>query len=44
MSSILNEYLYDKYKRLAWYRIPMMSNKPSEEYIRFYRYTEGFKS
>lgn len=25
-------------KALAWFRIPMMSNKPSSEFIRFYRY------
>lgn len=26
----------------AWYRIPMMSNKPSSEFIKFYRYTGDF--
>lgn len=25
-------------KKVAWYRIPMMSNKPSSEFIRFIRY------
>jgi len=42
-TSMLNEYFYDRGKRLAWYRMPMMSNKPSEEYIRFTRYATGYK-
>lgn len=42
--SLLSEYFYDKgtkarNKKLAWFRIPMLANKPSSEFIRFTRYT-----
>ena len=41
--SILTEFFGNKKqvdgRQLAWYRIPMMSNKPSNEFIQFIRYT-----
>lgn len=44
IASIMQEYFYDdKNKAWAWYRIPMMSNKPSEEYIKFIRISKGYK-
>lgn len=36
--SLMAEFFYDKNKKLAWYRVPVLSNKPSSEFIRFYRY------
>lgn len=46
--SLMNEYFYDKGtnrgNKLAWYRIPILANKPSSEFIRFTRYTgRGYK-
>lgn len=38
LKSILSEYFYDSNRNYAWYVAPIMSNKPSEEYIKFYRY------
>lgn len=42
--SLLSEYFYDKStsgknQKLAWYRVPILANKPSSEFIRFRRYT-----
>lgn len=39
--SLMSEYFYDKGKspKWAWYRVPMLSNKPSSEFIRFKRYS-----
>ena len=38
--SLMNEYFYDNSKKKwAWYRVPMLSNKPSSEFIRFTRYS-----
>jgi hypothetical protein len=37
--SLMHEYFYDPDKKYAWYRVPMLSNKPSSEFIKFYRYT-----
>lgn len=42
--SLMSEYFYDKGSRgkgpqWAWYRVPMLSNKPSSEFIRFKRYS-----
>ena len=42
-SSMLREFYYDVNNIFAWYRIPMMSNKPSEEYIKFYRVKNNFR-
>lgn len=45
IASIMQEYFYDdKNKAWAWYRIPMMSNKPSEEYIKFIRISTGYET
>lgn len=43
MASIISMYLYDDHKASAFYRIPMMSNKPSEEYIKFDRIADGYR-
>ena len=37
--SLIHEYFYDKNGKLAWYRVPILANKPSSEFIRFRRYT-----
>ena len=41
--SVLAEFFCEKSKlkgrEVAWYRVPMLSNKPSSEFIRFVRYT-----
>ena len=41
--SVLTEFFSEKSKLkgrdTAWYRVPMLSNKPSSEFIRFVRYT-----
>lgn len=37
--SLMTEYFSDKNKRWAWYRLPILSNKPSSEFIRFFRYS-----
>lgn len=40
LTSILQEYFYDtKGKKWAWYRVPILSNKPSSEFIKFKRYS-----
>lgn len=36
--SLMSEFFYDRNKKLAWYRAPIFSNKPSSEFIRFYRF------
>lgn len=43
MASMLGMYLYDDHAQSAYYRIPMMSNKPSEEYIKFDRIKDGYR-
>jgi hypothetical protein len=43
MASMLSMYLYDDHGASAYYRIPMMSNKPSEEYIKFDRIKDGYR-
>ena len=48
LASLMQMYLYDNEGRTAWFRMPMMSNKQSEEYLRFARihyngYTDGYK-
>lgn len=37
--SLMQEFFADKNKRWAWYRVPILSNKPSSEFIRFARYS-----
>lgn len=42
--SLLREFFYDQHnKSLAWYRVPILSNKPSSEFIRNKRYSGDFK-
>lgn len=39
-SSILSNYFYSSSaKDTAWFRVGILSNKPSEEYIKFYKYS-----
>lgn len=40
-ASMVSMFLYDVHGKRAFYRIPTMSNKPSEEYIRFERMSSG---
>ena len=37
--SLMQEYFYDKNKKYAWYRIPILANKPSSEFVKFTRYS-----
>ena len=39
LTSILQEYFYDTKGKWAWYRIPILSNKPSSEFLKFKRYS-----
>ena len=41
-ASLLFAYFYDTNKTSAYYRVILLSNKPSEEYIRFVRFTNGY--
>ena len=41
ISSMMQMYFYDTTEKWAYYRVPMMANKPSEEYIKFHRYADG---
>lgn len=42
--SLIAEYFSEqkgqRRRKLAWYRVPMLSNKPSSEFIRFYRFSK----
>lgn len=38
--SLMSEYFYDSDGRWAWYRLPIMSDKPSSEFVRFRRFSE----
>ena len=42
-ASMMSAYFYDKNATSAYYRVMLLSNKPSEEYIRFVRFTKGYK-
>lgn len=35
--SLMHEYFYDETGNWAWYRLPILANKPSSEFIRFER-------
>ena len=37
--SLMSEYFYDDKGKYAWYRMPILSNKPSSEFIRFERHS-----
>ena len=41
-SSLLSHYLYSK--DLAYFRVPILGNKPSEEYIRFEKITDNYEA
>lgn len=43
-ASLLSMYLYDAHKNYSYFRMPTMSNKPSEEYLKFERITENYES
>mgnify|MGYP002520688144 CR=1 FL=1 len=38
--SLITEYFSSSQEGTAWFRIPMQSNKPSSEFIKFYTYTD----
>lgn len=38
---LLNEYLAEPKEKMAWYHVPILSDSPSAEFIRFVRYTTG---
>lgn len=38
---LLNEFLADPTKKTAWYHVPILSDSPSAEFIKFVRYTDG---
>lgn len=38
---LLNEYWAEPKERMAWYHVPILSDSPSAEFIRFVRYTTG---
>lgn len=51
--SLMSEYFYDDKGQWAWYRVPILANKPSSEFVRFKRYSgrnykrdikEGFRT
>lgn len=42
-TSLLNEFFYDSHNKWAWYRVPILSDKPSSEFIRFKRYHTNYK-
>ena len=44
IASMMRAYFYDDNKNWAYYRVPTLSNKPSEEYIRFIRIHNGYES
>ena len=43
MASMISMYLYDDNAASAYYRMPIMSNKPTEEYIKFERMSVGYR-
>ena len=43
-ASLLFAYFYDVNKAFAYYRVLLLSNKPSEEYIKFVRFSTGYES
>ena len=42
-ASLLEAYFYDTHSKWAYYRVLLLSNKPSEEYIRFVRFTKDYR-
>lgn len=43
IASMMRMYFFDNNKKWAYFRVPMLSNKPSEEYIKFERIHVGYK-
>ena len=43
IASMMRMYFYDDNKKWAYFRVPTLSNKPSEEYIRFERIHQGYE-
>ena len=43
ITSMMRAYFYDDNAEWAYYRVPTLSNKPSEEYIRFSRVKDGYE-
>ena len=41
--AMINEFFYDSHKNWAWYRVPIMSDKPSAEFIKFKRFNVDYK-
>ena len=44
IASMMRAYFYDDNKNWAYYRVPTLSNKPSEEYLRFIRIHNGYEN
>ena len=42
-TALMTEFFYDSHKNLAWYRVPILSDKPSAEFIKFKRYHNNYK-
>ena len=43
IASMMRMYFFDNNKKWAFFRVPMLSNKPSEEYIKFERITTAYR-
>lgn len=43
-ASYLQAYFYDSHASAAYYRVMLLSNKPSEEYIKFIRLKDNYKN
>ena len=43
IASMMRMYFYDNNKKWAYFRVPMLSNKPSEEYIKFERISTAYQ-
>lgn len=39
--SLMQEYFFDTNKEWAWYRLPILANKPSSEFVKFKRYSRS---
>ena len=43
IASMMKMFFFDNNKKWAYFRVPMLSNKPSEEYIKFERITGNYQ-
>lgn len=41
---LLSEYFSEPREKMAWYHVPILSDAPSAEFIKFYRFTNGSES